>query len=161
MLKARGRVHDAASAYETALSHHADHVRATVGLAEILLDVYSQDVPVDQHKLPASGPNDPATNSANLHKPQAQDADTKTYADLDTPTLYRLAARDRAYGLLSALTKLGTGWDDSETWIQYARALEESGQVEKAKEALWWTVELEDTKPVRHWRNVSPGGHVL
>lgn len=63
--------------------------------------------------------------------------------------------------MLSSLTKLGSGWDNSEAWFTLARAYEESGQVEKAKEALWWTIELEDTKPIRRWGDVSPGGFVL
>lgn len=77
------------------------------------------------------------------------------------PELYRLTARDRAYGLLSSLTKLGTGWDNAEAWYVLARAYEESGQVEEAKKALWWCVELEDTKSVRPWSEVGPGGYVL
>jgi hypothetical protein len=72
--------------------------------------------------------------------------------------LNRLAARDRAYGLLNTLTKLGSGWDYSEAWFTLAKAYEHSGQIEKAKEVLWWCVELEDTRPLRHWRNVTPGG---
>ena len=73
----------------------------------------------------------------------------------------RLAARDRAYGLLSCLTKLGTGWDQPEAWLALARVHEESGQVERAREALWWCVDLEDTRPVRGWECVGPGGFVL
>jgi hypothetical protein len=75
--------------------------------------------------------------------------------------LNRLAARDRAFGLLSTLTKLGSGWDYSEAWYALARAYEESGQIEKAKEVLWWCVELEDTHPVRSWNSVGMGGFVL
>ncbi|RVX69808.1 hypothetical protein B0A52_06453 [Exophiala mesophila] len=74
--------------------------------------------------------------------------------------LNRLAARDRAYGLLTTLTKLGSGWDNSEAWLALARAHELGGEVDKAKEILWWCVELEDSRPVRHWRNLG-GGYVL
>ncbi|KAK5046226.1 hypothetical protein LTR84_008369 [Exophiala bonariae] len=74
--------------------------------------------------------------------------------------LNRLAARDRAYGLLTTLTKLGTGWDSSEAWLALARANELGGEVDKAKEILWWCVELEDTRPIRHWTNIG-GGYVL
>ncbi|KAK4238156.1 hypothetical protein C8A03DRAFT_33856 [Achaetomium macrosporum] len=70
----------------------------------------------------------------------------------------RLAARDRAYGLLSGLTKLGSGWNDAEAWLALARAYEESGQVEKARDALWWCVELEDGRGVRDWNVVTAGG---
>jgi cargo-transport protein YPP1 len=75
--------------------------------------------------------------------------------------LNRLAARDRAYGLLSSLTKSGEGWDDSEAWYALARAHELSGEVERAKETLWWVVELEDTRPLRPWGVVNAGGYVL
>ncbi len=75
--------------------------------------------------------------------------------------LNRLAARDRAYGLLSTLTKLGSGWDNSEAWYALARATELSGEIERAKELLWYVVELEDTRPVRHWSNANVKGYVL
>lgn len=80
---------------------------------------------------------------------------------LSPPVLSRLAARDRAFGLLSTLTKLGSGWDYSEAWYALARAYEESGQIEKTKEVLWWCVELEETHPVRSWDSVALGGFVL
>jgi cargo-transport protein YPP1 len=73
----------------------------------------------------------------------------------------RLAARDRAYGLLSSLTKLGAGWNNSDAWFALARAHEESGQVSKAKDALWWCVELEEHTGVREWGCVGVGGYVL
>jgi cargo-transport protein YPP1 len=77
------------------------------------------------------------------------------------PLLDRLAARDRAYMLLSGLTKLGTGWNHSEAWFALARAYEESDQPEKAKDALWWCVELEDSMGAREWGCVGVGGYVL
>ncbi len=77
------------------------------------------------------------------------------------PLLDRLAARDRAYMLLSGLTKLGSGWNHSEAWFALARAYEESGQPEKARDALWWCVELEDALGARGWGCVSSRGYVL
>jgi tetratricopeptide (TPR) repeat protein len=71
--------------------------------------------------------------------------------------LDRLWARDRAYGLLSTLTKLGTSWDNSEAWFALARAYEESGQPEKAQDLLWWVVELEEKRPVRPWSCLGQG----
>lgn len=78
-----------------------------------------------------------------------------------TALLDRLAARDRAYGLLSGLTKLGSGWNYSEAWFALARAQEEAGLVDKARDALWWCVELEEGRGVRSWNCVSTGGYVL
>ncbi|RDW87304.1 hypothetical protein BP5796_02998 [Coleophoma crateriformis] len=69
----------------------------------------------------------------------------------ETAELDRLAARDRAYGLLSSLTKQGSGWNSSEAWFALARAYEEGGQVDKAREVLWWCVELEEGRAVRGW----------
>jgi cargo-transport protein YPP1 len=83
------------------------------------------------------------------------------YKAASIPLVDRLAARDRAYGLLSGLTKLGTGWDYSEAWFALARAHEESGQVDKAKEVLWWCVELEEGMGVRDWRCLGGGGYIL
>lgn len=75
--------------------------------------------------------------------------------------LDRFAARDRAYGLLLSLTKLGTGWDLSSAWFALSRVYEQSGQMDKAREVLWWCVELEDKRPIRHWRNAELRGYVL
>ena len=94
-------------------------------------------------------------------KSPAQDTPRSSHAGKSPQELNRLAARDRAHGLLSSLTKLGTGWDLSEAWFALARAYEQGGQVEKAREVLWWCVELEDAQPVRDWRNVSASGYVL
>lgn len=83
------------------------------------------------------------------------------YKSLSVPVVDRLASRDRAYGLLSNLTKLGSGWNCSEAWFALARVHEESGQAEKAKEVLWWCVELEEGMGVREWGCVNTGGYVL
>jgi cargo-transport protein YPP1 len=171
--------------YEKALSHFPDHPPATVGLSEILLDIYCQKIPpepVDSASLlpsefpPKSGDNSRTTAAAddtsvpatNNHAGQANgtiESPTTTTTPRGKPAtpeeLNRLAARDRAYGLLSALTKLGSGWDYSEAWFALSRAYEEGGQIEKAKEMLWWTVELEDTRPIRPWEVIGPGGGVL
>ncbi|RFU73562.1 filamentation [Trichoderma arundinaceum] len=77
------------------------------------------------------------------------------------PLVDRLAARDRAFTLLSGLTRLGTGWDYSDAWFALARAHEENGQLEKAKEVLWWCVELEEAMGVRDWRCLAAGGYII
>ena len=77
------------------------------------------------------------------------------------PLTDRLAARDRAYALLSGLTRLGSGWNYSEAWFALARAHEESGQPDKAKEVLWWCVELEEAMGVREWASLGGGGYTI
>lgn len=89
---------------------------------------------------------------------------SKSTTTTDHPTpdaVNRLAARDRAYMLLSNLTRLGSGWDDPEAWYTLARAHELSKQMARAKQALWWVVELEENKPMRNWRDVASGGFTL
>lgn len=75
--------------------------------------------------------------------------------------LDQIAARDRAYGLLSSLTKLGTGWDFADAWLALGRAYEQSGEYDEARKALWRCVELEDARPIRHWRNAGSRAYVL
>lgn len=97
--------------------------------------------------------------NSNSASPQSKPSNTEIS---DSNALFdRLAARDRAYGLLSGLTKLGSGWNYSEAWFALARAQEEAGQVEKARDALWWCVELEEGRGVRSWDCVGAGGYVL
>lgn len=162
--------HEARTDFERALLHFPDHPQGIVGLANILLDIYSEDIPMEptqsaeiaplslpQAKTPSqqtSAEPEQVKHHLTSHTPSAENR-------LSPPELSRLAARDRAFGLLSTLTKLGAGWDYSEAWYALARAYEESGQLEKAKEVLWWCVELEDTHPVRNWRSVAVGGFVL
>lgn len=80
------------------------------------------------------------------------------YKAISLPLVDRLAARDRAHGLLSGLTKLGSSWNRADAWFTLARAYEESGQLDRAKEALWWCVELEEGTGVRDWSCVGVGG---
>lgn len=196
---ARSAPHEAMIEYESALCHHPDHPNATVGLSNILLDIYTETIPPDQSKFElqphtkkstASISEEPSTpllstlpklasqlnGSGNFsHNPSSTDKISSPNKDRsasvnsphktslippssNTPeALDRLTARDRAYGLLSSLTKLGTGWDYSEAWYALARAYEVSGQVEKAKELLWWVVELEAKRPVRSWAVLGEG----
>jgi cargo-transport protein YPP1 len=104
--------------------------------------------------LPSAKPQPTTSSNDNSDEPPVTSSPEDPAPDL----LDRLAARDRAYHLLSTLTKLGTGWDYSEAWFSLARAYELSGQVEKAKEVLLWCVELEDSRPLRGWRVVGMRG---
>jgi hypothetical protein len=114
---------------------------------------------------PVSAPLQPPKVASLLHQVPSKRATIEElpapYKAVSLPLVDRLAARDRAYGLLSGLTKLGTGWNYSEAWFALARAHEESGQPDKAKEALWWCVELEEGMGVREWSCVGVGGYVL
>ncbi|KAG6304607.1 hypothetical protein E4U45_001352 [Claviceps purpurea] len=83
------------------------------------------------------------------------------YKAAHLPLVDRLSARERASTLLSGLTRLGTGWDNTDAWFALARAHEESGQAEKAKEVLWWCIELEEAKGVREWRSLGNGGYII
>ncbi|KAL6866938.1 putative filamentation protein Rhf1 [Trichoderma novae-zelandiae] len=92
---------------------------------------------------------------------QGEDELPQPYKAFHLPLIDRLAARDRAFTLLSGLTRLGTGWDYSDAWFALARAHEESGQVDKAREVLWWCVELEEAMGVRDWRSLAGGGYII
>ncbi|KAF2176791.1 filamentation protein-like protein [Zopfia rhizophila CBS 207.26] len=168
LLVAQSMKHEARSDFERAVLHFPDHPEAIVGLSNILLDIYCKVISLEpinesENPTPLSPPSVPSVSDVasesrkkdlSSHTPSAEN-------QISPPELNRLAARDRAYGLLSTLTKLGAGWDYSEAWYALARAYEESGQIDKTKEVLWWCVELEDTHPVRSWKSVSLGGFVL
>ncbi|KAL6713196.1 hypothetical protein ACLMJK_009317 [Lecanora helva] len=149
---------DAANAaFEDAVGHWSDHVAATVGLCNLLLDEYTHP---STSTTTTKNPNDadlpppyPPTLSPLPSPP------THTSLPPSTPDLLpRLAARDRAYGLLSQLTKSGQGWDNGEAWMALSRAFEVSGMAEEAVRALWWVVEVAEGRGVRGWGVV--GGRV-
>lgn len=153
LLSAQDMPYDAMTAYEKALSHFPDHPPAIIGLSTILLSISSNAIPPEAPEPPLFP--SPSIQPQPLFTPHAPPA---TNAPSTSPEeLNRLAARDRAYGLLQGLTKLGSGWDCSEAWFRLAECYELSGQVEKAKEVLWWCVELEDTRPIRPWVCVRGG----
>lgn len=167
--------------YEQALSHFPDHPAGIIGISNLLMDIYEEKLPAEE---PIISSRPPPTASASLigeaqptithatssstlpprHQSLVDDTPGLGSGTKQDPTpaeLNRLSARDRAYMLLSNLTKLGAGWDDSEAWLTFARAHELSGEVGKAKQALWWVVELEDYRSVRPWRDVTGGGYAL
>lgn len=137
-------------------------------------------IAVPQHGLPSeplglgsntSGPgfsktstHQSATTASSVKSLERSESDEKLpapYKATSVPIIDRLAARDRAHGLLSSLTKLGSAWNNSEAWFALARAHEESGQVDKAREVLWWCVDLEEGTGVREWQCLGTGGYVL
>jgi len=174
--------------YESALTHYPDHVGATVGLSNLLLDLYSGETttkvvstaePSAAFDLSAPNTSTPVlaivpgvgddvakvngedNDWTDEDRPRKSFASSKRAGQRKSSTLPedldKLAARDRAFNLLSALSKLGTGWDQSEVWFALARAYELSGQLDKAQEALWWVVELEKKRPIRHWGCLGQG----
>lgn len=167
VLAEKGRLHlafgeseAAEEAYERALDWFQDHPGAIIGLADILLDSYSQSL------QPASTVYSSASIYAQSTKPSptlaplpiissSKPSPSTKKPEEDENLLQRLSARDRAYGLLSTLTKSGQGWDNAEAWFALARAYEESGQLNKAKEVLLWVVDLEEKWPVRGWDSLG------
>ncbi len=157
----RARLHEflgerdvAEADYETALTHSPDHSGAIVGLSHILLESYSQTGPDPSTHSPLSSPNPPPLLAPILPKSTSSSCPvkiSKAADESDDTLLPRLSARDRAAGLLSSLTKSSQGWDCAEAWFALARAYELRGQIDKAKEALCWVVELEEARPVRGW----------
>ncbi|KAL8756128.1 MAG: hypothetical protein Q9199_003156 [Rusavskia elegans] len=154
-----GNSDSASEEFEKALGWFPDHNAATIGLCNMLLDYYSQKRPASKSPAQFSSETKPKSKPILATLPTTQSSQTDASRqqrpnrspEVSPTLLSRLAARDRAYGLLSMLTKSGQGWDDSDAWFALARVYEESGQEEKAKEALWWVVELEEGRPVRHW----------
>jgi cargo-transport protein YPP1 len=170
---ARDQPFEAMDYFEEALLHFPDHPQAIIGISNYLMDIYEEKMPAEKPVPPlpnTSGTliNDPtvvagsrpATAKSNLANPGRTGASWEG-KDPTPAELNRLAARDRAYMLLANLTKLGSGWESSEAWFTLARAHELSGQVGKAKKALWWVVELEDNKPMRPFGVTSAGGYAL
>ena len=172
---AEGETSQAFKHYEEALMYWPDHVKATVGLSNMLLDIYDHKPPAQaemepqeelakqkaekvrkQYSLPITELSNGVAVEGGSHTGQTDEELRKTPENLN-----RLAARDRAYGLLSGLTKLGTAWDDVEAWFALARAQEASGEIDKARQSLWWCIELEDRRPIRHWKNITGNGYVL
>lgn len=175
-LSERARLHEflqereeAEADYETALTHFPDHSGAIIGLSNILLE-YSSPTTTKPDPSSSSHSTFPPIPSLSSPKPTHLLAPNHTFyptsssksenlasstsradEEDDETLLPRLSARDRATGLLSSLTKSGQGWDCAEAWFALAHAYELRGQVDKAKEALWWVVELEETRPVRSW----------
>ncbi|KAK4621833.1 hypothetical protein CLAFUR4_07540 [Fulvia fulva] len=178
----REQPYEAMDAYEQALAHFPDHAASIIGLSGLLMDIYEEKLPAEapvaplQPPLPSTSgsliaearppltrPNSSSTlpsRQNSVVEPEPIEIKTRKI-DPSPAELNRLAARDRAYMLLSDITKQGAGWDDSEAWLTLARAHELSGELGKAKQALWWVVELENNRPIRPWKDVTPGGYTL
>ncbi|KAL2852927.1 hypothetical protein BJY01DRAFT_207505 [Aspergillus pseudoustus] len=176
LLNIQSRAHEAIEHFEEALLYNPDHPKATISLANLLLDIWDQKLPLQPAEpgvdAGLSTMTPPTTIQSNQGKrlsrvgiSEPTKANTQSSSlvpeDEDPKVINRIAARERAYCLLSALTKRGTSWDNSEAWFALSRAYEAVGQTQKLKEVLWWCVELEDRRPIRHWSNLGSGVYVL
>lgn len=121
--------------FEDAVDFYPNHTKATAALAELLIKIYEKEIP------PEPLEENPLVDVPPLATKQSPDHEE----------LNRLAARDRAYYLMSTLTKSGAGWDSSEAWAALGNVYKATGEIEKEKVVLWHTVELEDYKPLRKW----------
>ncbi|KAL2865649.1 putative filamentation protein (Rhf1) [Aspergillus lucknowensis] len=181
LLKVQSRPHEAMEHFEEALMYNPDHPKATITLADLLLDIWDQKLPLQPPEagveMPLATMTPPPSKEATASKsngskrlsragiPDSDKPKTQnpapTTEDEEPKLINRIAARERAYFLLSALTKRGTSWDNSEAWFALSRAYEAVGQTQKLKEVLWWCIELEDRRPIRHWSNLGSGVYVL
>jgi hypothetical protein len=118
----------------------------------------SAPLPTQSGPLGLATPQARKPDRSGLHDRRSLEALPPAHTATSSP-IDRVAARDRAYGLLQALTKRGDGWNSSEAWFALARAFEESGEDQKAREVLWWCVELEERQAARPWDCM--GGYVL
>ncbi|KAF2218772.1 hypothetical protein BDZ85DRAFT_307119 [Elsinoe ampelina] len=172
----RGRIdtlmsapHSALDFFERGLSFETDHSATITFMSSILLDIYEEIIaqePPSSRDLVAIASSASSMDMDNTLVPKIKTSQSvsdveqnanqaprrpKT-TDPSPEELNRIAARDRAYMLLSSLTKLGEGWDNAEAWFHLSRAHELMGQTQKAENCLWWVVQLEDARPVRPWR---------
>ncbi|CAG7915479.1 unnamed protein product [Penicillium olsonii] len=178
--QARSNPHQAIRYFEDALLRYQNHPIATIGLANLLLDIWDEtltlepsnpdvDLNASRLSLLSDTPKPKSAKAISTEdlkvSPETENEESEespsSAQDVEPKQLHRLAARDRAYGLLSALTKLGSSWDSSEAWYALSRAYEAGEQIEKLKEVLWWCIELEDRRPIRHWSNIGSGVYVL
>ncbi|KAL3465818.1 hypothetical protein BJX64DRAFT_251918 [Aspergillus heterothallicus] len=177
LLYIQSRPHEAIEHFEEALLYNPDHPKATISLSNLLLDIWDQKLPLQPPEpgvdaglstmtpppartKPNQGKRLSRVEIAERNKSKTRRRSLAT-EDEDPKVINRIAARERAYCLLSALTKRGTSWDNSEAWFALSRAYEAVGQTQKLKEVLWWCIELEDRRPIRHWSNLGSGVYVL
>ncbi|KAF2158160.1 hypothetical protein K461DRAFT_274407 [Myriangium duriaei CBS 260.36] len=145
--------------FERSVVWYPEHPLATPALAKIMFDMHDRVTPLEppgEDELLSAPASNPAQDATPLSTVPVEAANIIPSSTAPTPEeLNRLACRDRGHMLLNSATKLGESWDDPEAWFQLARARESAGSLESAAGCYWWVVELEDSKPVRHWRCVG------
>lgn len=132
-----------------------------MGLSKLLLNVKDMDLHPEEALPPPSAAAAAACPRPGSRDTKASSASTTAAAeaegDDEEACQNELAPRDRALGLLEKLVDSPRGWDLPDAWFLLADALEKSGEVERAKCALWRVVELEDGTGVRGWRSCGVG----
>ena len=167
--KDQGQTDVASHLLEEALLWDEDHLDATVTLSEMLMDEYEAFFAPPAPPSPAQTPtlkalpppHDQSQQPTPLVDPSKSSdppSPSPTNGDPSPETLSAISARDRAYLLLLQMTESGKGWDSVEAWSAMARVWELSGEEEKAIEASWRVVELEDHRGVRSWRDSLGSG---
>ncbi|RPB26759.1 hypothetical protein L211DRAFT_866231 [Terfezia boudieri ATCC MYA-4762] len=140
------------------LGPRRESIYPTPAQSSLLLKSGMFPPPTTSVNITTTAVGDSLTTPSNVNPPPPPTTTSSTSTSYDKGDLARTIARNRAYGLLSQLTKSGRGWDCSEAWFALARSYEEDGMVEKAIGVYWWCVGLEDTRPVRGWGGVGDGG---
>ncbi|KAL7274093.1 hypothetical protein RUND412_003014 [Rhizina undulata] len=146
---AQGKKETAMGYFDAAIAVDFNHPAAIIGLSQILLEV-----PAVSSATPSIRPS--TTSLQQPAAPLPQQVLPKSKEQAEEALLSSLALANRALGLLVHLTNSGRGWDIPEAWFALATAYELSGELEKAKHALWKCVELEDSRGVRAWAAVRP-----
>lgn len=144
--------------FEAALALELDHPYATIGLSRILIASSITDPAVETTAAPTrvadwSLPATPTTTRSSFTDPD----DAINDPEMDDAALDRLAARDRALGLLEKLVGSVNGWNSSEAWMLLSEVLENTGEIDRAKQALWKVIELEDATGVRGFAACGSG----
>ncbi|KAG0374285.1 hypothetical protein BGX24_010588 [Mortierella sp. AD032] len=62
---------------------------------------------------------------------------------------------EMAEGILESTTK-SLGWDNAEAWFYLGKVFEATGRLTRAKECLWYALDLETSRPARSFTDALP-----
>jgi tetratricopeptide (TPR) repeat protein len=62
---------------------------------------------------------------------------------------------EMAEGILESTTK-SLGWDNAEAWYYLGKVFEATDRLTRAKECLWYALDLETSRPVRSFTEALP-----
>ncbi|KAF9271885.1 hypothetical protein BGZ74_005573, partial [Mortierella antarctica] len=63
-------------------------------------------------------------------------------------TYYETGSLEMAESMLDATTR-SQGWDNAEAWFCLGKVFEDTSRLARAKECLWYALDLEASRPVR------------